>query len=183
MQKFRKLRDDIRGMGAVEFALILPFIVALMLGGYELTQGINVDRKLTLVARTVADLAAQNPSDNITVNEMNNLILNAGKTVFTPYDQSKVQIVVSGVRVNNGGVAKVEWSTSTPNTTPRSTSGTPPLNTNLVVKNTSLIWAEITYPYTPEFGSAFTGTIDLKEVLFMRPRSQDCIKYNNVGCT
>ena len=50
---------DERGVSAVEFALLLPLMVTLYLGGVEVSQGLTIDRKVTLVARTVADLAAQ----------------------------------------------------------------------------------------------------------------------------
>lgn len=185
MKRIRQFRDDIRGISAVEFALVLPFIAMLMMGGYELTQGVNTDRKITLAARTVADLTAQDSSsapDYITVATMNNLIMTAGKTVIAPYDQSLLKIVISSIRINDSGAAKIEWSVSTPNTTSRAVNSTPAIDANLLVKNTNLIWAEVTYPYTPMFGATLTGTIDLKEQLFMRPRNKDCVKYNNTGC-
>lgn len=191
IKPFRSFSSHEGGASAVEFALVLPFIVSLMMGGYELTQAINADRKISLSARTVADITAQTnnaaPLDptNITTAEMTNQILKAGATVMAPHDTTKVQIVVSSVRVDANGNARIAWSETTPNAvaSKRSVNSTAPIDDNLKIRGTTLIWAEVTYPYTPLFGSAITGTINLKESLLMRPRSQDCLKYNNVGCT
>ena len=46
--------------------MLLPLMLTLYLGGVEVSQGISVDRKVTLTARTVADLASQVSSINNT---------------------------------------------------------------------------------------------------------------------
>ena len=54
-----RLARDQEGVSAVEFAMLLPLMLTLYLGGVEVSQGISIDRKVTLTARTVADLVAQ----------------------------------------------------------------------------------------------------------------------------
>ena len=44
------------------------------------------------------------------------------------------------------------------------------LPTALNVANTSLIWAEVQYAYTPTIGYVITGTLQLKDQMFMGPR-------------
>ena len=58
------LRRDQRGVSAVEFAMLLPLMVTLYLGAVEISQGVAIHRKVTLTARTVADLASQVTSIN-----------------------------------------------------------------------------------------------------------------------
>ena len=74
-------RDE-RGVSAVEFALLLPLMLALYLGAVELSQGIAADRKVTLTSRTVADLVSQ--VTNINNAGMTNS-LNAAAAVMAPY--------------------------------------------------------------------------------------------------
>ena len=41
---------DQRGVSAVEFALVAPLMITLYLGCVEISQGVGVDRKVTLTA-------------------------------------------------------------------------------------------------------------------------------------
>ena len=50
---------DRRGLSAVEFALLLPLMLTLYLGGVEVSNAVAADRKVAIVARTVADLASR----------------------------------------------------------------------------------------------------------------------------
>src|SRR5436189_1298081 len=54
-----RLRRDQAGVSAVEFAMLLPLMLTLYLGAVEISQGVAIDRKVTLTAHTVADLASQ----------------------------------------------------------------------------------------------------------------------------
>ena len=75
-------------------------------------------------------------------------ILAATTGVIVPYADGKLKIVVSSVTIDNNGVAKVAWS-DTKNGTARAVGSTVTLPAALNVANTSLIWAESQYAYTP----------------------------------
>ena len=81
-RSIRRLRRDQRGISAVEFAMLAPLMVVLYLGGVEISQAIAVDRKVTLVARTLGDLVAQTSS--VTTTDITN-ILSASAAVVQPY--------------------------------------------------------------------------------------------------
>ncbi len=86
--------SDQRGVSAVEFAMLLPLMITLYLGTVEISQGIGIDRKVTLTTRTVADLASQVSSINNA--DMTNL-LTASAAVIAPYDATKLKVTVSRV--------------------------------------------------------------------------------------
>ena len=94
-------------MSAVEFALLLPVMMTLYLGSVEASQGIATNRKVTLTAHALADLASQ--YTDITNADMSN-ILAAGSAIIAPYSASNLQEVVSELSINAQGQASVVWS-------------------------------------------------------------------------
>lgn len=173
---FRRLVRDERGVSAVEFAMLLPLMITLYLGGVEVSQGIAVDRKVTLVARSLGDLVAQ--STTVTNDDMTN-ILAAATAVVQPFSDSTLKVTVSSVKVDAQGIAKVVWS-DTKNGVARPVGTTVTLPTALAVANTSLIWTEAQYAYTPTIGYVISGTLQLKDQIYMRPRLSDCVTRSGV---
>ncbi len=55
----RRFGRKIDGIAAVEFALIVPIMLCMFIGTVELSQAITVDRRVTQVASTTADLVAR----------------------------------------------------------------------------------------------------------------------------
>lgn len=167
----RGFRVDKRGVSAVEFAMIAPLMITLYLGGVEVTQGVAVSRKTTLVAHTVADLVAQDT--NVTNADMND-ILAASATVALPYASSNLVVTVSSINIDSSGKATVGWSDSL-NGTARSVGSVVTLNSALAIPSSSLIWGEVNYSYKPMFGWALTGTFNLGDTIYMRPRNANFI--------
>lgn len=162
---------DQRGVSAVEFALLLPLLITLYLGGVETSQGITIDRKVTLVARTVADLSSQVTS--ITNADMSN-ILAAASSVVAPYNTGNLKVTVSQVTIDANGRATIAWS-DTLNGTARAVGSTVTLPTALNIASTSLIWGEVQYAYKPTVGYLITGTMNLSDQIYMRPRLSDAV--------
>jgi Flp pilus assembly protein TadG len=171
----RRFARDKRGISAVEFAMLLPLMVTLYLGGVEVSQAVAIDRKVTMIARTVADLVAQVTSVNAT--DMTN-ILAASTAVVAPYPDTKLKIVISRVDIDGSSVAKVIWS-KTKNGTARAVNSTVTLPSALTVANTSLIWAETSYDYKPTIGYVISGTLTLADKIYMRPRLSDTVARVN----
>ncbi len=169
--RVRRFSGDERGVSAVEFAMLLPLMLTLYLGTVEISQGISADRKVTLTTRTVADLVSQVASINNA--EMLNS-LNAASAVMAPYPVAKLKVVVTSVAVDAQGKATVAWS-DTLNGTARSKGATVTLPTALNVPNSSLIWSEVQYAYTPTIGYLVSGTLTLKDQIYMRPRLSDTV--------
>lgn len=179
-----RLPRDKRGVSAVEFALILPFMVTLYLGGTAITQAIMAKRKVVLVAHTVGDLVAR---DNVITTAERDAIFDAAKAVFAPYPWSPLlKVRFASVEVNAAGTATVKWSEAL-NWTAQAINSTVALPAGLNTANTSVIWAEVSYDFTPPIGTAFTGgTMTLTDQLYIRPRLVSCIKRDTgtlKGCT
>jgi Flp pilus assembly protein TadG len=174
-QRLASFRKDERGVSAVEFAMLLPLMVTLYLGSVEISQGVGIDRKVTLTTRTVADLASQVSS--ISNADMANM-LTATAAVIAPYDQTKLKVTVSAVTIDSNGNAKVAWS-DTLNGTSHAVNTPVTLPSALNVPNTTLIWSEVSYSYQPTIGYVITGTLNLSDQIWMRPRLSDTVQRVN----
>jgi Flp pilus assembly protein TadG len=173
VSRFVRCKD---GLAAVEFAFILPIMVLMYFGSVAVTMGVMTDRKLTLMARSLGDIVAQDT--NLTATEATD-VFNAGRAVMAPYDSSLtvLSMRVSSVKMSSDGLkACVRWSRS-PNPSFARAAGadvTTLIPADLRIANTYLVWPEVEYKYTPVVGSAITnGTLTLTDQLFMRPRQTD----------
>ena len=162
----RRLVRDQRGISAVEFAMLLPLMITLYLGSVEISQGISINRKVTLTARTVTDLVAQVSSIN---NASMTNVLNASASVMTPFPVAPLKVTISLVSIDAQGNATIAWSDAY-NTTARALNSGVTLPAALLIPNTSLVWGEVQYNYVPAMGYVVTSNLTLKDQLYMRPR-------------
>ncbi len=174
--RLRRFGRDRSGVSAVEFALILPIMLVLYLGGFEVSEAVIINHKVTHSTSVLGDLVAQ--TDAINDAEMQS-ILDAVSTVISPYPMDDLTIIVSQIAIDNTGNATIDWSEA--RYTTALAEGTPVvLPAGLVRNNTCLIMAEVHYAYTPTFGKVLTGgVIDLGEVFYLRPREGTCVTGPN----
>lgn len=177
-RSLRRFAGHSDGLAAIEFAIVLPFMLTLYLGGAEVGDGLAIQFKATLAARTVADLTSQYQSiDAPTMSQ----ILGAASTVVTPYPANAMTVTVSELQITTGNSsAVVQWSCSL-NGAPRTTGSSFALPTALqsLPSGTDVILGEVTYPYTPSMGYVITGTINIYEDTIFFPRMSGAVTANN----
>jgi Flp pilus assembly protein TadG len=177
-ERLRRFARDDNGVSALEFAMLLPLMVTLYLGGVEVSQAVSADRKNTLVAHTVGDLVAQ--SSDVTTSDVTN-ILNAASSVAYPFPAANLQVTVSSVCIDSTGTrATIGWS-QTLGGTARSGTVTSSIPSALMVASTSLIWGEATYLYRPTIGWTITGTLSLYDKIYLRPRLSNSVTLNSAA--
>jgi Flp pilus assembly protein TadG len=175
----RSFKRDREGASAVEFAILAPLLITLYFGCVEITDGIAADRKVTLTAGTLANLTSQ--SQTITVDGMTN-ILNASAAVIKPYSVGNLAATITCLKIDADGNAKVKWS-ATLNGTARTAGASVTLPSEaLAVPNSSLVWSEVNYNYTPVVGYTITGTLPLSDQMFMSPRVSPPV-YDSKTCS
>jgi Flp pilus assembly protein TadG len=160
-----------RGLAALEFSFLLPVMLTLYLGSYEVTTGVAVQRKVTLTAHALADLSSQFTS--IANSDMSN-ILNASSDIIAPYAAANLQVVVSELAVNAQGQASVVWS-DTLNGTALTAGQSVTIPTSLAVPNTYLILGQASYTYKPTYGYVMTGTLTLSDQILLAPRQSNSV--------
>jgi Flp pilus assembly protein TadG len=196
---FRLRRDaanmlaDCRGIAATEFAVIVPVMLVMFFGTVEFSSGVAVDRKVTLVARTVSDLTSQSAKDVDDTYLQN--VFTASIAILTPYSPTPTNATLSEIYVDSNQVAKIKWSRAatigigatqaTLTTSTRHAGDTVTLPPALLVKQTYLIFSEVSYLYTPTVGYVMgKAGVTLSDVAYTRPRQLTCVTYNDVpaGC-
>jgi Flp pilus assembly protein TadG len=175
----RRLRRDRAGAAATEFAIIVPMMLVLFFGTVELSNGVAVDRDVTLVARTLSDLMSQaNPQNGGTGNyiypqDLANAFA-ASNSIMTPYDPTLVQAIISEIYVDASGNATIAWSRAS-NATANTCGNPVTLPTGLAVPNTYLIYGQASYTYTPVVGYVMKTALTLKDQFYTRPRQSNCM--------
>lgn len=192
-------RSDARGMAAVEFAMIAPIMGIMFIGAVELSQAITVDRRVTQVASSTADLVARSEKQ-IAQSEIQD-IMKVGGYLLEPYSQTPLTIVLRNVTSSptNATIAKQSWTCTyngaTKSQTCQCSNASFSLPANLVTTNDSVVVSEVTYNYKPLVFDYFLkrmlsssgdgqGAYSLKDTIYLKPRSQAAmlLQANNTPC-
>jgi Flp pilus assembly protein TadG len=186
-----RFSGDCRGIAATEFAMIVPLMLTMFFGMVEFSSGVAVNRKVTLVARTLSDLTSQ--STAVADSDLSNFFA-ASVAILTPYSASPTQSTITELYVDpTTHQAKVQWSkASTFNASGNVVLGTSShspgdiitIAAALKVDGTYLIWSEVSYKYVPAVGYVMAKAgITLSDQTYTRPRQSACVMYNTTVCT
>jgi Flp pilus assembly protein TadG len=158
-----RFAHDRRGVSALEFALVAPMMITLYFGCVEVSDGVAVDRKVSLTSATLANLVAQ--STAISSTDMSN-ILDASSAIIMPYSSSNLKMTVSCLSIDGNKTVTTKWQA----TRNGGTGGSISVPADLKVANTQLILAQVSYAYRPVVGHTITGTLTLSDQMYMMPR-------------
>jgi Flp pilus assembly protein TadG len=189
--KARRFARDRSGVAALEFALIVPLLLALYFVTMEVAQAIETNKKVGRAASMAADLVAQMPE--IPRSELEG-IMRIGEATMQPYNRSDLNITVTAIEVTDEATPRVqvvwegklvngEYSEGVPKGT--AVDDLPP---TLRIEGSFLIRAESELDYEPVItwtasesaksaiglAAAFDG-ISMKETYYLRPRRSTTI--------
>jgi Flp pilus assembly protein TadG len=171
----RNFWADSRAVSATEFAIVLPFMLVLWIGGIELGNGLAISVKVSETAHTVADLVSRNAC--VTSGTLDTM-LSASSATIAPYAAANAAVVVSEVSTDASGKATVTWSRAL-NGTARPVNQPMTLPSSLGTPspaNISLILGEVSYQYTPNLGYTISGTITIAENYYLFPRVTSAVQ-------
>jgi hypothetical protein len=95
MQFLTGFRQRQEGVAFIEFAIALPFLLILLLGGIEVTRYVLIVQKVEKAASTISDVVAQ--ASALSQNDLDNIIT-AGGQVMEPYSfGSNGYVIISSV--------------------------------------------------------------------------------------
>src|SRR6266700_4788357 len=164
---------DSRGLAAIEFAFILPVMLVMFFGTIEFSSAIAIDRKVTLMARTLSDLTSQALS--VVDTDIDNFRA-ASTGIMTPYPTTSLNSTITELFVDpNTLAARVQWSRGS---APRTTGATVTIPSSLAIAGTYLIFSEVNYLYVPTVGYVMAKAgITMSDFAYTRPRQSTCVFY------
>lgn len=172
---------DLRGVSAIEFALIVPALILLYVGAVEIGNALTIYRRTSLVAATAADLTAQVKS--VSKSDIQD-IQAAASSILTPYSTTPLTIVLTSVVADNNNKGKVDWSCASKGGA-RAKDSFYPVPDGLTEPDSSVVVAEITYSFTPLLGltTIFSpGSFDMTRTFYTRPRRSLKVSKTDAGC-
>jgi Flp pilus assembly protein TadG len=181
-----KLTSDCNAVAAIEFAMIVPIMLVMFFGTVEFSSAVAVDRKVTLIARTLSDLTSQSLS--VADSDLSNFFT-ASNAIMTPYPAAVTQANLCELYVDPITLkAKVEWNKSATFNSAgvvvlaagSATNCPVAIPAQLAVGGTYLIFSKVTYPYSPAVDFAMSKTIVtfmLSDTSYTRPRQSKCVIY------
>lgn len=175
------LPADRRGLAAVEFAFILPVMMVMLFGTVEFSSAIAIDRKVTLMARTLSDLTSQ--ATVVTDADLTNFFA-ASTGIMTPYPTTAtiLSTTITELYVDSSTkVARVQWSQGS---VPLKVGDPVSIPSTLAVGGTYLIFSQVSYNYVPTVGYVLAKAgITMSDSAFTRPRQSTCVYYPTAGST
>jgi Flp pilus assembly protein TadG len=182
--EWTRLMRDTRALGAVEFALIVPLMLVMFFGVVEISSGVSIDRKVSMVTQTTSDLVSRYKS--VTDTDISS-VFTIANAMLTPYASAPMKAKVTEVYINPvTGNACVQWSRAV-NDTKYADSAVLAVpadliardSTNKIVANQYLIFSEVKYVYTPTVGYVLAKSgITLGDRTYTRPRLSSCVLLN-----
>ena len=201
LSRMRNFPSAADGVAATEFAIIVPFMLLLLVGGTELGDGMAINVKVSATAHSVADMVTQNTS--LSTASMQN-ILTGATAIIAPYpvSNSQLMVTVSEVSSDANGNLTIQWSQSYNGasfgagrtslgvnglyaalTRPASLNGTVGNANDVNNQNdqVSFIVSEVSYAYTPNLGYTISGTVNLADSYWLFPRCSTDSPANSSG--
>lgn len=166
-----------RGMAAVEFALIAPMMVFLLLGSVELLDALSANRRAQNTAASLADVVAR---DNAISNaEVTGLWAAIEILMFPDPGNTAVDMRVTSIFVENASTARVVWSEGHNAYSGLPNNSTVSLPAEMMVPNTGLIRTDIRYHYAAPLNVLFGGGASMEHSAYRRARLVDPIPRVN----
>jgi len=158
------------GVAVVEFALILPLMLLLLIGSVELGDLISVNKRIHTVSGSMGDLVARS-NKQISPAELNDYFVAAG-TTMAPYSSANLAQIVTSVFVDEDGATTVSWSRGFNGATAHTAGAAYNLPAELIAiaKSKHVIVSEASLAYQPLFGYVFKNTFNLSRESYYLPR-------------
>ena len=152
------------GTALTETVILMPVMISLLMGCFDLGQGILMSQKTIGASQIIGDLIARDR--NVTFANLQDMIT-AGEMAFEPYSTATFGYDIVSVEFDDEGDPEILWRV-TNNMLPddnavASTEG-------LGAAGEGVIVVTSVYSYTPYFSNFIVDEINMREIAFLRGR-------------
>jgi Flp pilus assembly protein TadG len=173
--------SDQSGVSAIEFALILPIMLALYISAVEIGNALTISRRAGTIAGAAADLVAQ---DKTTSADRLKDVMKAATSILAPFPEPPLTIKLTSVVADSKNATKVSWSCANKGGGYAKDSAFA-VPAGLTEADSSVIVAEVEYKYAPlldlpEFGSP--GAFTMTRKFYAKPRRSLTVQKDDPGC-
>lgn len=162
---------DARGTALIEFALVLPILLVLFLGGWQLSDASACKRRVGIVNRAVADMVSR--SQTISNAEIQT-VLSASTQIMAPYTPGRAMVRVTAITVNSSRSPIVVWSRARNGTKRADGTVVTTMPTGLRLPGVSYVMSETTYAFDAGLAK-FGFPMTFAQTLFMLPRKSSAV--------
>jgi len=184
---FRRFFSSTRGVAAIEFAAVMPVLLLLFLGSFDAGNAITVYMKVRAATYSLAAITNQYGTGNAAISPaMMTAITGATSAILAPYPSAPTGVVISQIKATSSTAAVVSWSAASGSGTALAQGSSFTLPSSFAANTCGgtypcyVVYAQVTYSYSPTFGAFLTGPIALSDSLYTTPRISACVQYNSV---
>ena len=169
----RNVLRDRRGSAAVEFAFIVPIVLALYFGMVEATQALLANRRAGAVTTAIGDLVTQQAQ--VTNAEVNG-IFDASTAIMKPFPSDRLAIRVTSIEIDASGKPKQKWTLD--NGRAIAATDVNSVAQTMRTPNTAVLRAETVYEYRTPFQQMLPGLFTFRHKMDLAPRAGVPIALN-----
>lgn len=167
INQLKRYKDDTSGMAAAEFIIIFPLMFTMILGIWNVGNGLWAGQKVIKATHLIADLLARETEvDNDELAQA----FEAGRVAMEPFPTNTFSVEVYSVSFDDDGAATVEWDeVYNTVTNDEFVDYVEDLGTDgsLVVR--------VNYGYNADFTGFVVPTINMSETVYVKGRQVDVV--------
>jgi Flp pilus assembly protein TadG len=167
------------GVSAVEFALVMPMLLIVYLGGFQTALGVATYRKVADTTVELANVTAQYTTMSAT--DVAN-VMGASAQIMSPYPTQNLSIVLSEISTDAKGNATVTWSCPYNGGVKLVDGSSYTLPTGMASPSTAYLLVQTNYTYVPIIAYGIASSIPLADKLYMQPRQSSSISNSSSAC-
>ena len=169
---FNKFKTNEFGTASIEFVLVAPFLILILMSTLAASDAANAKRNLTTASSTVADLSTR-------VTEMtkarSDTILQTGTVLIGKYASNAASPVLTIASVtntlgDNKDTLAVTWSTSSVSGKELKTADLTNYTFPTIPDGESVILVHLKIDYVPTFMSKYFNGLKMESIAIRRPR-------------